>query len=184
MQPSADVKNIRLQLLVDLDVPTVWGDPDRMQQVVWNLLSNAIKFAPAGGHVQVRLLKDEAACELVVEDDGPGIDAEFMPHMFERFRQADSSTTRTHKGLGLGLAIVRSLVELHGGTIAAENVPPNRGTGAIVTIRLPRPDARTPGPTVEDASPLADLEEWLREHAGAGRRCAFWSSKTMRMHAS
>ncbi len=75
VQPSAAVKNIRLQLLVDLDVPTVWGDPDRMQQVVWNLLSNAIKFAPAGGHVQVRLLKDEAACELVVEDDGPGIDA-------------------------------------------------------------------------------------------------------------
>ena len=160
VQPSAAAKNIRLQLLVDLDVPTVWGDPDRLQQIAWNLLSNAIKFAPNGGHVQVRLLKDEKSCELVVQDDGPGISAEFIPHMFERFRQADSSTTRTHKGLGLGLAIVRSLVEMHGGTIAAENVAASDGTGAIFTIRLPRQDSRTVG-SDEGSPALQETPAWL-----------------------
>ena len=136
VQPMADAKGVKLQLLLDLDAPTMAGDPDRLQQVVWNLLTNGIKFAPAGGRVQVRLLKAEDACELVVEDNGPGINPEFIPYMFERFRQADSSTTRTHKGLGLGLAIVRSLVELHGGTITAANN--TNATGAVFTIRLPR----------------------------------------------
>jgi PAS domain S-box-containing protein len=137
VQPSADAKQIRLQLLVDLDVPPVVGDADRLKQVVWNLLSNAIKFAPKGGRVQVRLLRGGDACELVVEDNGPGIAAEFIPFVFERFRQADSSTTRAHKGLGLGLAIVRSLVEMHGGTIAAGNGSPDGLGGACFTIRLP-----------------------------------------------
>jgi PAS domain S-box-containing protein len=137
VQPSADTKAVRLQLVLDLDTPQITGDPDRLQQVVWNLLSNAIKFAPQGGHVQVRLLRAGDDCELVVEDDGPGINAEFLPHVFERFRQADSSTTRSHKGLGLGLAIVRSLVEMHGGSIAAANTAAP-GTGAVFTIRLPR----------------------------------------------
>jgi PAS domain S-box-containing protein len=138
VQPSADAKAVRLQLLLDLDTPQITGDPDRLQQIVWNLLSNAIKFAPQGGHVQVRLLKASDDCELVVEDDGPGIKREFLPHVFERFRQADSSTTRTHKGLGLGLAIVRSLVEMHGGTITAANTAAPAATGAVFTIRLPR----------------------------------------------
>jgi PAS domain S-box-containing protein len=137
VQPSADAKQIRLQLLVDLDVPLIVGDADRMKQVVWNLLSNAIKFAPKAGRVQVRLLRGDDNCELIVEDNGPGISPEFMPYMFERFRQADSSTTRAHKGLGLGLAIVRSLVEMHGGTIAASNVSTDGQTGAMFTIRLP-----------------------------------------------
>jgi CheY-like chemotaxis protein/two-component sensor histidine kinase len=137
VQPSAAARNVRLQLLLDLDVPAMSGDPDRLQQVVWNLLSNAIKFSPPGGRVQVRLLKHDVDCELVVEDNGPGINEEFIPFMFERFRQADSSTTRTHKGLGLGLAIVRSLVEMHGGSIAAANVSEPDRTGAIFTIRLP-----------------------------------------------
>ena len=148
VQPSAGAKNVRLQLLVDLDTPSVWGDPDRLQQVVWNLLSNAIKFAPAGGKVLVRLLKDEDDCELVVQDNGPGINEAFIPYMFERFRQADSSTTRTHKGLGLGLAIVRSLVEMHGGSITAANVT-SEGTGAVFTIRLPIHVARV-GESEED----------------------------------
>ena len=121
VQPTADAKGVRLQLLLDLDAPQIVGDPDRLQQIVWNLLSNAIKFAPQDGHVQVRLLKAGGDCEIIVEDNGPGINPDFIPHMFERFRQADSSTTRTHKGLGLGLAIVRSLVEMHGGTISAAN---------------------------------------------------------------
>lgn len=138
VQPTADAKGIKLQLLLDLDTPTIVGDFDRLQQVVWNLLANAIKFAPAGGRVQVRLLKAEDECELVVEDNGPGINPEFIPFMFERFRQADSSTTRTHKGLGLGLAIVRSLVEMHGGTITAGNTRSPGATGAVFTIRLPR----------------------------------------------
>jgi PAS domain S-box-containing protein len=138
VQPGADAKGVKLQLLLDLDAPTINGDPDRLQQVAWNLLTNAIKFAPPGGRVQVRLLKISEACELVVEDNGPGINPEFMPYVFERFRQADSSTTRTHKGLGLGLAIVRSLVEMHGGTIAASNTQTPGATGAVFTIRLPR----------------------------------------------
>jgi PAS domain S-box-containing protein len=137
VQPSADAKQIRLQLLVDLDVPPVSADADRMKQVIWNLLSNAIKFAPRGGRVQVRLLRAGDDCELTVEDNGPGIAPEFIPHVFERFRQADSSTTRAHKGLGLGLAIVRSLVEMHGGTIAASNIDAPGRTGAVFTIRLP-----------------------------------------------
>jgi CheY-like chemotaxis protein/two-component sensor histidine kinase len=150
VQPAADAKEVRLQLLLDLDVPPMAADPDRLQQVVWNLLSNAIKFAPPKGRVQVRLLKSDGDCELIVEDNGPGIDPRFIPHMFERFRQADSSTTRTHKGLGLGLAIVRSLVEMHGGTITAANSPEPGTTGAVFTIRLPRqsPHGIDAGPTV------------------------------------
>jgi PAS domain S-box-containing protein len=144
VQPSADAKGVRLQLLLDLDVPPIPGDPDRLQQVTWNLLSNGIKFAPSGGRVQVQLLKADGYCELIVEDNGPGIDPAFIPYMFERFRQADSSTTRTHKGLGLGLAIVRSLVEMHGGTISAANTSTPGATGAVFTIRLPRQSTHEP----------------------------------------
>jgi len=160
VQPSADAKQIRLQLLVDLDVPLIVGDADRMKQVVWNLLSNAIKFAPKTGRVQVRLLRGIDHCELIVEDNGPGIAPEFIPYMFERFRQADSSTTRSHKGLGLGLAIVRSLVEMHGGTISAANATADQ-SGAIFTIRLP---IRGPHAVVgeDELPPLADrAPHWL-----------------------
>ena len=160
VQPSAAAKNVRLQLLVDLDVPTVWGDPDRLQQVVWNLLSNAIKFAPPGGHVHVRLLNRDDWCELVVQDNGPGIEDEFIPFVFERFRQADSSTTRTHKGLGLGLAIVRSLVEMHGGTISASNLSGNGESGAVFSIRLPRQAAEA-RPDAEQQPPTVDEPMWL-----------------------
>jgi signal transduction histidine kinase/CheY-like chemotaxis protein len=164
VQPSADAKGVRLQLLLDLDVTPIWGDPDRLQQVVWNLLSNAIKFAPQDGRVQVRLSKTEAHCVLVVEDNGPGIKPEFMPFMFERFRQADSSTTRTHKGLGLGLAIVRSLVEMHGGTIHAGNVSDPDRTGATFTIRLPQQSARQQAPASQaddDAQSAERAPLWL-----------------------
>ncbi len=93
------------------------GDPNRLQQVVWNLLSNAVKFTPKGGRVQTRLTQADSHVEIEVSDTGQGIPLEFLPHVFERFRQADASTTRRHTGLGLGLAIVRHLVELHGGSV-------------------------------------------------------------------
>src|SRR5207253_6442797 len=112
-------------------------DGDRLQQVVWNVLSNAAKFTPAGGKVEISVSQTATHVEIKVKDTGPGIDPQFLPHVFERFRQADGSTTRTHGGLGLGLAIVRHLVELHGGTISVENQ--HDGPGAIFTIHLPLP---------------------------------------------
>ena len=115
------------------------GDPDRLQQVVWNLLSNAIKFTPSGGEVRIHVGSSESDIAITVEDDGPGIDPAFLPHVFDRFRQADSSPSRTHAGLGLGLAIVRHLVELHGGTVQARNR--EGAQGAAFDVRLPRPSA-------------------------------------------
>lgn len=111
------------------------GDEDRLQQVVWNLLANAVKFTPSGGHVRVRAARVGPHVEITVADTGAGIHAEFLPHVFERFRQADATTTRAHGGLGLGLAIVRHLVEMHGGTVRAESEGP--GQGATFTVTLP-----------------------------------------------
>jgi signal transduction histidine kinase/CheY-like chemotaxis protein len=141
----------------------VAGDPGRLQQVVWNLLANAIKFTPPGGRVEIRLDQDDGEVSIRVKDTGPGIDPAFLPHLFERFRQADSSSTRVHGGLGLGLAIVRHLVEAHGGTVSAASDGPGRG--ASFTVRLPVATVRarrTPeaprGPRIDGASrPLASL---------------------------
>jgi CheY-like chemotaxis protein/nitrogen-specific signal transduction histidine kinase len=134
-RPAAEAKEIRLQTLLDPQAGPISGDPDRLQQVIWNLLSNAVKFTPKGGRVQVRLERINSHIEIVVSDTGIGIDEEFLPHVFDRFRQLDGSKTRRHGGLGLGLAIVRQLVELHGGTVLAEN---NReGQGAVFTVKLP-----------------------------------------------
>lgn len=134
-RPAADAKNIRLQTLLDPQAGQISGDPDRLQQVVWNLLSNAIKFTRKGGRVQVRLERVNSRVEIVVSDTGIGIEAEFLPFVFERFRQSDGSTTRRHGGLGLGLAIVRQLVELHGGTVSVESA--GEGKGATFTVSLP-----------------------------------------------
>ena len=134
MQPAADAKGVALQVVVDAEIAPVPGDQDRLQQVVWNLLSNAVKFTPRGGHVQLRVEPVDTRVQLVVSDDGQGIDPAFLPHIFERFRQADSRFAREHGGLGLGLAIVRELIELHGGTVSATSDGP--GTGATFTIRL------------------------------------------------
>jgi signal transduction histidine kinase/CheY-like chemotaxis protein len=132
---AAEAKEIRLESSVDPAAAAVSGDPDRLQQVLWNLLSNAIKFTPRGGRVSVRVTRPDSQVEIVVADDGIGIRPEFLPHVFERFRQADASSTRAHGGLGLGLAIVRHLVELHGGTVRTES--PGEGKGATFRVLLP-----------------------------------------------
>jgi PAS domain S-box-containing protein len=135
VRPSAEAKEIALRVDVPAEVPTITGDPDRLQQVVWNLVSNAVKFTPQGGQIDVRLRGEESSLVLTVSDNGKGIEPEFLPHVFERFRQADSTSTRAHGGLGLGLAIVRHLVELHGGTVHAESA--GAGQGATFIVRLP-----------------------------------------------
>jgi PAS domain S-box-containing protein len=135
VRPAAEAKGVRLQKLVDTGVETVMGDPARLQQVVWNLLTNAVKFTPRGGRVRVSLERVNSRVEIAVSDTGSGIAPEFLPHVFERFRQADQKTTRQHGGLGLGLAIVRHLVELHGGSVRADSE--GEGTGATFTVSLP-----------------------------------------------
>jgi signal transduction histidine kinase/ActR/RegA family two-component response regulator len=134
-QPAADAKGIRIQQAVDPIAGPVKGDPARLQQVVWNLLSNAIKFTPKGGRVQVFLERVNSHLEIVVSDTGEGIRPEFLPHVFDRFRQADASTTRRHGGLGLGLSIVKQLVELHGGSVRAKS--PGEGGGSTFVVMLP-----------------------------------------------
>ena len=162
VRPALEAKDIGIETQFQEGLKVIAGDVDRLQQVVWNLLSNASKFTPVGGTVGVRIDQDETYVQVRVRDTGPGIAPEFLPHVFERFRQADGSTTRTHGGLGLGLAIVRHLVELHGGIIAAENE--SSGTGAVFTVRLPLPSSElslesVPPPTLLDRSVTeVDLE--------------------------
>ena len=143
VRPAATARDIRLRTTIDSDAGLVQGDPSRLQQVVWNLLTNAIKFTPAGGRVHVRLERGDAAAIVTVSDSGPGIPPEFLPHAFERFRQADASATRAQGGLGLGLDIVRHLIELHGGTVKVESPGEMGGATLIVTLPLLEP-ARTP----------------------------------------
>jgi PAS domain S-box-containing protein len=135
VQPAADAKSVRLRTALSASADPVSGDGHRLQQVVWNLLSNAIKFTPAGGDVEVRLEQLDSNARILVTDTGEGIASEFLPHIFDRFRQADSSRTRRHGGLGLGLAIVRHLVELHGGNVEAFSE--GRGHGARFVVTLP-----------------------------------------------
>ena len=133
--PAATAKGIAVRTFLDPVAGVVSGDPERLQQIVWNLLSNAVKFTPAEGRVEVTLVGRGNSIEIGVKDNGQGISAEFLGHVFDRFRQQDSSTTRRTGGLGLGLAIVRQLVELHGGTVRAESR--GRGQGAVFTVLLP-----------------------------------------------
>ena len=135
MRPAAAVKHIRLQTLIDPEARMISGDPNRLQQVFWNLLSNAIKFTPKQGQVQVVLQRVHSHLEVNVADTGEGIAPEFLPHVFDRFRQQDASTTRRHGGLGLGLAIVKQLVELHGGSIHVDS--PGREQGTTFRVMLP-----------------------------------------------
>jgi signal transduction histidine kinase len=143
LRPGAEAKNVHLHAQPDARQDQIHGDAARLQQVVWNLVSNAIKFTPAGGHVTLALQESDGGVQLTVHDTGIGIEADFLPHVFERFRQADSSTTRSHGGIGLGLAIVRHLVELHGGRISAESDGRDRGSRFVVWLPLAH-DAKTP----------------------------------------
>jgi hypothetical protein len=135
VRPAAEAKGIELTATPATDPQFVWGDADRLQQVLWNVLSNAVKFTARGGHVDVNLTRVDSRIAIAIRDDGIGIAPEFLPHVFETFRQADSSSSRTHGGLGLGLAITKRLVELHGGDVMAESQGEGRGT--TVTIKLP-----------------------------------------------
>ncbi|HSS21834.1 MAG TPA: PAS domain S-box protein [Pyrinomonadaceae bacterium] len=137
VRPAMEAKEIKIETIIDTGLRMISADPDRLQQVVWNVLSNAAKFTPNGGRVEISVNQTSTHVVIQVKDSGPGIETEFLPHVFERFRQADGSITRLHGGLGLGLAIVRHLVELHGGTISVENREDS--SGAIFTIRLPLP---------------------------------------------
>ena len=156
VRPLAEAKDVTLTSNVDAEAGPVTGDPARLQQVLWNLLTNAIKFTPSGGTVSVRVQAAEGQVVATVEDTGPGIPPAFLPHVFERFKQAAGEVNRGKGGLGLGMAIARKVVELHEGTIAAANRDP--GPGAVFTVRLPikalRPGEARPEPRIS----AADLE--------------------------
>jgi signal transduction histidine kinase/CheY-like chemotaxis protein len=166
VRPAAHAKGISIQRTIDATAGPILGDAGRLQQVLWNLLTNAVKFTPKGGSIRVALEKGDSSVEISVADTGMGIAPDFVPNVFERFRQADASTSRKHGGLGLGLAIVRSLVELHGGTVKVESA--GLGNGATFTVCLPISPlpsnlfelpaaARLVGPTPEFQCPQ-DLE--------------------------
>jgi len=157
LRPMAEAKSIRVEPQLKTSHCMVAGDPARLQQVVWNLFSNAVKFTPEGGNVEVGLMCDEKHVELEVKDTGQGISEEFLPYIFDRFRQADGTTTRKHGGLGLGLAIVRHLVELHGGTIHAESE--GSGQGSTFTLSLPLASALIATGNGKQTVSTADAEE-------------------------
>jgi signal transduction histidine kinase len=161
IRPAADAKGVRLVVHLPPDAGTVGGDPDRLQQVIWNLLANAVKFTPAGGLVEISIEREPAgSLSLVVRDTGQGIRPDFLPYVFDRFRQADQQITRRHGGLGLGLSIVRHIVELHGGTIRAESE--GEGRGATFTVTLP---------AAQPASLLAPLVARTESNTGAEKSC-------------
>jgi CheY-like chemotaxis protein/anti-sigma regulatory factor (Ser/Thr protein kinase) len=162
VRPAAESKGVALTSNVDAEAGPVTGDPSRLQQVLWNLLSNAIKFTPAGGAVAVRVQAVDGQVEVTVEDTGPGIPPAFLPHVFERFRQAEGEAMRGKGGLGLGMAIARKVVELHEGTITAANRDP--GPGAVFTVRLPIKVLR-PG----EARPSAGLPPAPDAESSGGR---------------
>ena len=167
LRPAAAAKGIRLQPVIDPRARAVSGDPSRLQQVFWNLLSNAVKFTPKNGRVQVLLERVNSHLEVSVIDSGEGIAPEFLPHVFDRFRQQDASTTRRHGGLGLGLAIVKQLVELHGGSVRAESAGPGQGSTFRVLLPLTvlqsraGPEAATGRQPRTVAASLAPPDEFL-----------------------
>jgi PAS domain S-box-containing protein len=205
IRPAADAKAIAVQLEADDDIGDVVGDADRLRQIIWNLLSNAVKFTPEGGRIHVRVAGCGGEVEIAVRDTGVGIRPDFLPHVFDRFRQADGSTTREHGGLGLGLAIVRHLVELHGGRITASSA--GERAGATFTVRLPRrampgrdgadgvpstdPDAAQPLPSldglrilvVEDEDDARQLVEAVLASTGAAVRAARTAADAWRLLA-
>jgi PAS domain S-box-containing protein len=155
VRPAAEAKGILLEWKSDLPDKRFTGDPDRLQQIVWNLLSNAIKFTPKGGRVAITTSQIESHVEIRVSDSGQGIAPEFLPHVFDRFRQADGTSTRRHGGLGLGLAIVRHLVELHGGTVHADSK--GDGQGSEFTVCLPVRAVQVPARETDRSTPAPAL---------------------------
>jgi signal transduction histidine kinase len=160
----ASAKQIVVTLTQEAGDVVIKGDPDRLQQVFWNLLSNAVKFTPANGCVDVLMQKTETDVIVTVTDTGVGISSDFLPHVFDRFRQADSTSTRQHTGMGLGLAIVRHVVELHGGTARAESAGPDSGSSFILSLPLPNPaettNVQTPAAVALAAQPDAGARPW------------------------
>jgi CheY-like chemotaxis protein len=134
VRASADARKLRIHTLLDSSVGLVRGDPSRLQQILWNLLTNAVKFTPAGGRIQVVLERVNSHVEIMIQDTGIGIRPDFLPFVFERFRQADAATTRRHGGLGIGLSIVKTLVELHGGTVRVKSGGTNQGTTFVIAL--------------------------------------------------
>jgi CheY-like chemotaxis protein/two-component sensor histidine kinase len=154
---AAAAKTIQIQTILEPEVGQVLGDSGRLQQVIWNLLSNAVKFTPPGGRVEIRLEQVEAEAQITVSDTGKGILPQFLPHVFEYFRQADSATTRQFGGLGLGLAIVRQIVELHGGTVRADSSGEEQG--ATFTVKFPMMPQQSVIPqTLGEPKPLSGLQ--------------------------
>jgi signal transduction histidine kinase len=164
IRPAAEAKQIRVQTLLDRESDHVNGDPARLQQVVWNLLSNAVKFTSKGGRIQVLVERANSYVALSVSDNGEGIAPEFLPHVFDRFRQADQTTTRAFGGLGLGLSIVKHLVELHGGTVQVKS--DGKGKGASFTVELPLRLQRHPESSIDAGGPLGSesLEALRAQH--------------------
>jgi signal transduction histidine kinase/ActR/RegA family two-component response regulator len=156
LRPAADAKAINIHLDIDPSVGQIPCDPNRLQQIVWNLMSNAVKFTPQGGKIEIRLEAIDSHARITVTDSGEGISTDFLPYVFERFRQAEGSITRKHGGLGLGLAIVRHLVEMHGGEISANS--PGKDQGATFTVKLPLTSQVIAEPPPEDAEPVVVAE--------------------------
>ncbi len=158
VRPAADAKGIRLEKVLDTETGKIVGDPTRLQQVMWNLLSNAVKFTPKNGRVQIALERVNSHVEIAVSDTGQGMSADFLPQVFERFQQAETGSARSHGGLGLGLSIVRHIVELHGGSVFVESA--GVGKGSTFTVKLPRMIfARTAGEAERRHPTLVELPE-------------------------
>ena len=154
---SVEAKKLRLRVTLDARAGRLRGDPDRLQQVFWNLLTNAVKFTPSGGRIDVVSERVNSHVEVCVEDSGVGIKPEFLAFVFDRFRQADSSTTRRHGGLGLGLSIVKHLVELHGGSVRVKS--PGEGQGSTFVVALPISVIRTEDTgTTEEHTSFSDVD--------------------------
>ncbi len=162
--PAANAKSISIDWINDLNGTPMFGDPDRLQQVVWNLLSNAVKFTQTGGRVEVRSDRTNGYFRICISDNGPGINPKFLPHVFDRFRQADATSTRSHGGLGIGLAIVRHIVELHGGRVQADS--PGEGLGTKFTVELPTTPPKLSAEAPVRATPAA-AEPRLAKFNGA-----------------
>jgi signal transduction histidine kinase len=142
IHPVADAKGISIETNLPSEIGQITGDPTRLQQVIWNLLSNAVKFTPQGGRVEVRLERIDLNISITVSDTGKGISPDFLPYVYDRYRQADASSAKRHGGLGLGLSLVKDLVELHGGTIEAASA--GEGQGATFKVMLPVRTVATP----------------------------------------